>query len=220
MSTEKSAPKRFIQIVKELREIIRVEEIQPGGKLPSERVLAERLNVGRSSVREALRSMELLGLIETKHGGGTFLSDFRNHKLVEVLSTFILQEEKDLVNVHHTQQILERDAIVEVATDDQLRKLPVWESLLHNLIVDGTIEREILIRELVVSSHNRLVFKIWMLLNQFGQSTYRGLSAETEKPLLAKFISELIAGHPAEAVQAYEGWIDLLTKGENEQDEY
>ena len=66
MSTEKSAPKRFIQIVKELREIIRVEEIQPGGKLPSERVLAERLNVGRSSVREALRSMELLGLIDRK----------------------------------------------------------------------------------------------------------------------------------------------------------
>lgn len=215
MTVEKSTPKRFIQIVKELREIIRVEKIGPGDKLPSERVLAERLGVGRSSVREALRSMELLGLIETKHGGGTFLSDFRNHKLVEVLSTFVLQEEKDLVNVHHTQQILERDAIVEVATDEVLCKLPVWESLLHNVIVEGQIEREILVRELMVSSHNRLVFKIWMILNQFGASPYRGLSTPKERDVLATFISELIAGNPAQAVQAYEVWIDLLTKGEN-----
>lgn len=215
MNVEKSAPKRFIQIVKELREIIRVEEIGPGDKLPSERVLAERLGVGRSSVREALRSMELLGLIETKHGGGTFLSDFRNHKLVEVLSTFVLQEEKDLVNVHHTQQILERDAIVEVATDEKLCKLPVWESLLHMLIIEGQIEREILVRELMVSSHNRLVFKIWMILNQFGKSPYRGQSTPAEREVLATFISELIAGNPAQAVQAYDVWIDLLTEGEN-----
>lgn len=213
MSAENSPPKMFIQIVKELREIIRIEEIQPGGKLPSERVLAERLGVGRSSVREALRSMELLGLIDTKRGGGTFLADYRNHKLVEILSTFILQEEKDLDNVHDTQQILERDAIVEIATTDDLRKLPVWESLLHNLIVDGTIERGILVRELMVTSHNRLVYKIWMLLNQFGKTMQKGLSEDLEKPIIATFLSELKAGHPAEAIQAYVEWNDMLKKG-------
>lgn len=216
MSTEKSNQKMFIQIVKELREIIRIEEIKPGGKLPSERVLAERLGVGRSSVREALRSMELLGLIETKHGGGTFLSDFRNHKLVEVLSTFVFQEEQEINNVHLTHQILERDAIVEIATDDKLRRLPVWESLLHNLIIEGQINRSILIRELMVSSHNRLVFKIWMLLYQYGQTTYRGNSTEAERDVLSKFISELMAGKAAEAIQSYEEWLDLLRKEEND----
>ena len=64
--------KRFLHIVQQLRELIEQENIQPGDKLPSERVLTERLQVGRSSVREALRSLELLGLIETKHGGGTY----------------------------------------------------------------------------------------------------------------------------------------------------
>ena len=57
--------KRFLHIVQQLRELIEKENIQPGDKLPSERVLTERLQVGRSSVREALRSLELLGLIET-----------------------------------------------------------------------------------------------------------------------------------------------------------
>jgi len=83
--------KRFLHIVQQLRELIEKENIQPGDKLPSERVLTERLQVGRSSVREALRSLELLGLIETKHGGGTFLADSQHHKRVDVVGSFLLR---------------------------------------------------------------------------------------------------------------------------------
>ncbi len=50
--------------------------------------------VGRSSVREALRSLELLGLIETRHGVGTFLASTQKHPLVEKWSMFILEDEK------------------------------------------------------------------------------------------------------------------------------
>lgn len=77
MTENQSKSKVFIETVNDLKGIIQEEGIKPGGKLPSERMLAERLGVGRSSVREALRSMELLGLIQTKHGGGTYLADYR-----------------------------------------------------------------------------------------------------------------------------------------------
>ncbi|WP_447402302.1 hypothetical protein ACE1MS_11405 [Lysinibacillus sp. fkY74-1] len=43
---------------------------------------------------EALRSLELLGLIETRHGVGTFLASTQKHPLVEKLSMFILEDEK------------------------------------------------------------------------------------------------------------------------------
>ena len=68
MDKKTEQKKVFLDIVQQLRQLIKMEEIQAGEKLPSERVLSERLGVGRSSVREALRSLELLGLIETKHG--------------------------------------------------------------------------------------------------------------------------------------------------------
>lgn len=213
MGVDKPASKMFIQIVRELREIIQDEKIPPGGKIPSERVLAERLNVGRSSVREALRSLELLGLIETRRGGGTFVADFRNHQLVEVLSTFILQEENSLRNVHETRKILERDAIRIVAEDEKYRNLPVWESLLTNVIIDGHIAREDLMREIIITSNNRLVLKIWILLKQYGKEPYIGLSTEEEQPLLQTFISEIMLGHSTEAVQAFEDWTMLLHKG-------
>ncbi|MBK3493581.1 FadR family transcriptional regulator [Viridibacillus sp. YIM B01967] len=213
MSIEKPTSKMFIQIVSELRALIRDENIPAGGKIPSERVLAERLNVGRSSVREALRSLELLGLIETRRGGGTFITDFRNHKLVEVLSTFILHEETDLENVNETRKILERDAIRIVSANETLRKLPVWDSLCDNLELEGIIAREDIMREIVIASENRLVLKIWILLKQYGKEAYNGFSTEQEQPILQAFISELMIGNTAEAISSFEEWTELLHKG-------
>ncbi|MGE7924664.1 hypothetical protein ACQKND_15980 [Viridibacillus arvi] len=43
-------------------------------------------------MREALRSLELLGLIKTRHRRGTFLGSTQKHQLVEILSMFILED--------------------------------------------------------------------------------------------------------------------------------
>ena len=59
MGNQKPSSKMFLDIVGELRVLISEEGIKTGGKLPSERELAERLQAGRSTIREALRSLEL-----------------------------------------------------------------------------------------------------------------------------------------------------------------
>ena len=212
MTSNQSKTKVFIEIVNDLQAIIQQEGIRPGDKLPSERVLAERLGVGRSSVREALRSMELLGLIQTRHGGGTYLSDYRNHQLVEILGKFILPMESDIENVFTTQRILERDAICTVVLDDDLRKLPVWESLLHLVIEGNEIVREDVVREIIVAANNRLVYKMWLLLNQHAQRPYKGTSTSNEKIHLERFLSNLRMGQPTLALEAYEHWVEALVK--------
>ena len=100
-----------------LESIIKEEGIKTGGKLPSERELAERLQAGRSTIREALRSLELLGLIETRRGEGTFLVDFRKHQLVEVLAAFIMQQPDSVIDVQETRRIHETAAIRTVCND-------------------------------------------------------------------------------------------------------
>ena len=49
--------------------------LRPGDRLPSERKLAEQLQVSRTSVREALGRLETIGLLESRHGLGTFVKD-------------------------------------------------------------------------------------------------------------------------------------------------
>ncbi|MGH2531210.1 MAG: FadR/GntR family transcriptional regulator [Thermomicrobiales bacterium] len=63
------------QIVAQVCQLIRDQRVQPGDRLPPERELAEQLEVSRSSLREALRTLEVAGLIESRHGGGTYVRD-------------------------------------------------------------------------------------------------------------------------------------------------
>jgi DNA-binding FadR family transcriptional regulator len=64
---------RYEQIAERLADDIRSGLLAPGERLPSERDLARTLEVSRASVREALASLALQGVVETRHGAGTFV---------------------------------------------------------------------------------------------------------------------------------------------------
>jgi GntR family transcriptional repressor for pyruvate dehydrogenase complex len=61
--------------VDQIKALILENQYQPGDRLPSERELAEKLCIGRPSVREALRILGLMGLIEIRVGDGTYVKD-------------------------------------------------------------------------------------------------------------------------------------------------
>jgi GntR family transcriptional repressor for pyruvate dehydrogenase complex len=60
-------------VVHQFQQMMRDGVLSQGDRLPSERELAEQFNVSRNSVREALRELDLLGLVESRHGEGTFV---------------------------------------------------------------------------------------------------------------------------------------------------
>lgn len=198
-------PKRFIELVTQLRQLIDTERIQPGEKLPSERVLAEQLHVSRSAIREALRSLELLGLIETRHGGGTFLTNFQQHQLVEVLAMFILQTNQQMGEVIATKQMHEREAIMHVTMTKNLRTLPVWDSYFNQLELEGAIDRMQFLRELIITSGNRLSLKIWRQLVAYSGEQATMTTAD-EKPHLQTLIKSMQLGYVMEAATAYQQW--------------
>ena len=63
------------QIVAEIEAMIVDGRFSAGEKLPSERELAQRFNVSRQSLREAIQKLEAKGLIDRRQGGGTFVSE-------------------------------------------------------------------------------------------------------------------------------------------------
>lgn len=210
MQNPKPPSKMFLDIVGELRTIITEEGIKPGGKLPSERELAERLQAGRSTIREALRSLELLGLIETRRGEGTFLVDFKKHQFVEVLSAFIMQQPDSVIDVQETRRIHETAALTLVCKDSSLRILPVWKSLLEKIAVDGEILREDIIREMIIATGNRLSLKIWFLLKQYSKVPYDKMTAGDENDVVKSLLQSVLDGNELETLQAYSEWMELV----------
>ena len=213
-NTKPPSSKMFLDIVDELRLMIKAEGIKAGDKIPSERVLAERLQVGRSTVREALRSLELLGLIETRRGEGTFLADFKKHQLVEVLSTFVMQQPKSAIDVNDTRMIHEKAAIQTICEDANKRKLPVWEGLLMKLEEEGEVLREDIVREMIVATDNRLSLKIWFILKQYSKVPFDQMTEGKENDIVEALLNQLIDGSVMEAINAYDNWIEEI-EGEN-----
>lgn len=159
--------KVYLEIVKQLREMITIDGLKTGDKIPSERELSERLNFGRSSVREALRALELLGLIETRRGEGTFIRDFRGNHLVQLLSTFILQDEKAKRDVFETKNFIEMDclrlALLKI-DDNIILNLKEW---LHQQ--DQLNDDEFFYR-IVEIADNHLFTRIWSILKEYYYS--------------------------------------------------
>jgi len=83
--------------------------LQPGDTLPSERELAERYRVGRSSVREALRMLESRGLIESRGSGAFVVAPWRN-PFQEPLSLVVAGEDVDRTQLFEVRRMLEAEA--------------------------------------------------------------------------------------------------------------
>lgn len=69
------APQRAARIATQLVELIDLQKLNPGDRLPPERQLADLLEVSRPSLREALHILQAQGLVQIKHGQGTFVQE-------------------------------------------------------------------------------------------------------------------------------------------------
>lgn len=112
-------------VVKQIKELIRKEKVKPGSKLPSERQLMRELKISRSSVREALRILEIMGLIEVKPGSGIYVKN----PVADVflpLSSWLPHHKETLYNHFEARQVLEPRAAsfaAERASKTILKKL-------------------------------------------------------------------------------------------------
>lgn len=77
---------RATETVERIKQFITTNGLQPGDCLPSESDLCDRLGVSRSSVREAVRTLSTLDIVDVQHGRGTFVGNATLHPLVETLA--------------------------------------------------------------------------------------------------------------------------------------
>src|ERR671926_1375446 len=97
----------YEHIVDQIRALIREGRWTPGDQIPPERELAERFRVSRTSVREALRALEMQGVIESRQGGGTFVRTADTEALVPPLAAAILRGQRELAEVLEVRELIE-----------------------------------------------------------------------------------------------------------------
>lgn len=100
----------YEQIVEQIKELIREGDLKPGDKLMSERELSDKLGVSRTSVREALSALDFLGILESRQGEGTFISDVSEQVLIEPLALFMMMDREASLELLEVRKMMEADA--------------------------------------------------------------------------------------------------------------
>ncbi|MVA76211.1 FCD domain-containing protein [Auraticoccus sp. F435] len=88
----------------------------PGSQLPVEKVLAEQLGVSRGSLREGVRALSALGVLETRQGAGTFVTTLAPERLLGGLGFWVqLQAGPSAAHAHTVRRVLEVEAVQRAA---------------------------------------------------------------------------------------------------------
>ncbi|MGF2619290.1 FadR/GntR family transcriptional regulator [Bacillus cereus] len=165
-----SNTKVYLEIVKKIRSIMEEDGLIAGDRLPSERELSSRLNVGRSSVREALRALELVGLIETRRGEGTFIRNFYDNGLVQLIAPFLLQDEKTIRDLLQTKRLLEKD-MIRIVCNLPKETFSKVLSKLHQVLEGNEnsipMLHQTFFKTLIEQVDNYLLYRIWMIVNDY-----------------------------------------------------
>lgn len=129
METQLKAIKRrrlFQDVVQRIQDLIRDERLKPGDRLPAERELAEQLQVSRSSLREAMRTLELQELVVSKPGAGTFVRAEAPEPVNDALVAYLSEGKDALLDVFEMRHILEPQIAAlaaERATPEDIQRM-------------------------------------------------------------------------------------------------
>jgi GntR family transcriptional repressor for pyruvate dehydrogenase complex len=99
------------QVVSRVLELVRTGNLRPGDRLPPERELIEIFRISRPSLREALRALSILGVVEARHGGGAYVTDLEARTLLAPLDFFLSLSRSNLDDAFESRRIIE----VEIA---------------------------------------------------------------------------------------------------------
>jgi len=122
--------KVYEEVARQIERVI-LKKLQPGDKLPSERELAEMLGVSRSSIRDAIRSLELMGLVEPRQGAGTIVCEVSAESLVNPLSNLLVRQRQQVSELLDFRKMLEPPLAARAATHASDEEVAEMEEILR-----------------------------------------------------------------------------------------
>jgi len=164
-------------VSKRLLGLISTGVLKPGDRLPPERELAQRLGVGRTTVREALKLLTLSGLLEAKRGSGTYVRQEFSSFLSQQIEWPVLLSVDEVDMIVEVREGLEAKTArlaAERATPEEMERIAVFQQLYQ--IQGRDIERETDLdlefhQAIAAASHNgllsRLMFSLQNILRQY-----------------------------------------------------
>ncbi|TMV48757.1 FadR family transcriptional regulator [Paenibacillus mesophilus] len=156
-----------------MKQFIEEQQLNPGDKLPSEKELIQRFSVSRTVIREALKSLEIIEIIEIKPGDGIYVKDQSLRNITGHISSQLKRNKEKMNDLLEVRRYLELNAIemTILRSDEQLlKRLEFWIDQMEMKISMGEppIEEDLQFhRSLFLATGNKIFAELSEFLYEF-----------------------------------------------------
>lgn len=225
--------KVYEQVIDQIKEMIYSGQLKRGDKLPSERDLKSQLHVSRASIREALRVLEMIGLIESRAGEGTFIKDSQDSIGLEPLSLILMLEDNLSLELLELRRLLEIESVqlaAERASDEDLEEIAKYNRILADSAghEDYSIKADSLFHFTIAkASKNKVLYDVMMAISEAMDFhiKYTRTKLVSERKVMLKFVEhhyniydalkERNKAKAVEEMRTHLDYVESLIKKEN-----
>ncbi len=214
------------EIANRLLELIRAQELRPGDKLPAERNLAALMQVSRPVLREALRALAIMKVVEIRQGAGTYITALEPQQLVSHLDFVFSKDTVALAQVIETRRVVELGNVRLAATrisPEGLARLDVLLAELRDSLDDADrfSTTDIAFHDVISgAAGNFLLAQFMSIINTLGKVSRErtGASRAVREHALRdhrRVVAALRAGDPDAAASAMGEHLDHVEEALN-----
>ncbi|EDP70464.1 regulatory protein GntR, HTH [Flavobacteriales bacterium ALC-1] len=156
-------------IISKIGDLINHKNLEPGDKLPSERMLSEKFEVTRSNIREAIQKLEFYGLLESKPQSGTFIANIGVVAMNGMIEDILRLEDPDFKSLVETRILLELKTVRLAAirrTEEDLEKLKDALDAYTRKVLDGedAVQEDLLFHLAIARASGNSTMNTFMLI--------------------------------------------------------
>lgn len=157
------------EIISKIRDLINLKNLEPGDKLPSERMLSEKFEVSRSNVREAIQKLEFYGLLKSIPQSGTFVANIGVTAMNGMIEDILRLEEPDFKSLVETRILLELKTARLAAlrrTDEDLQKMKEALDAYAEKVINGkdAVQEDLLFHLAIAKASGNSTMNTFMLI--------------------------------------------------------
>jgi len=156
-------------IISKLRDYIEYKNLEPGDKLPSERMLSERFKVSRSNIREAIQKLEFYGILKSRPQSGTFIANIGKVAMSGMLDDILRLEDPDFKSLVETRILLELKTVKLASlrrTENDLEKMRGALDAYKTKVLNGedAVEEDLLFHLAIAKASKNSTMNTFMLI--------------------------------------------------------
>jgi GntR family transcriptional regulator, transcriptional repressor for pyruvate dehydrogenase complex len=195
------------QAILKIKQMLLDGELQPGDRLPPEKELGERLGLSRNSLREAVKALELIRVLDVRRGDGTYITSLEPRLLLEAMSFVVdLHQDASILDLFEVRRILEPAAAAMAtikATPEDIAKLDgLLDEVGSDTSVDDLIANDLRFHEMVSD----------LAGNMYLSSLLTSLSSRTLRARIWRGITE--EGSVSRTLAEHRAIVDAMAAGD------